>query len=109
MRSLTQEEKVRCDNFEEDIRKTIGELQSLSRKDYKLSVKNRILSYAKLGDKHALCLPVSPDSKLAPIERFVTRASKLSGFSEVALVLHLLSGVHRLLPRYRMNWRSSVA
>jgi hypothetical protein len=100
---LTKVQKQTCDRIEKDIRARIGELQNLERLDYRLSSSSRLLAYARTGEEWVNLIPVIHDSSLDPIERFVKRTSKETGFREVDLLAHILTGLPIKLPRFELK------
>jgi hypothetical protein len=68
------------------------------------STKVRIITYAKPGDKWTHSFPVRLGTGLAALEDFLRRAEKRTGFSQPALVMHVLTPIQPLLPRWSLSY-----
>ncbi len=72
------------------------------------SIKVRIITYAKPGDKWTHSFPVRLGTGLAALEDFLRRAGKRTGFSQPALVVPVLTPIQPLLPRWRLSYTPPV-
>ncbi len=68
------------------------------------SLKARTITYAKPGDKWTHSFAVRLGTGLAALEDFLRRAGKRTGFSQPALVMHVLTPIQPLLPRWRLSY-----
>lgn len=72
------------------------------------SLKARTITYAKPGDKWAHSVAVRLDTRLAALEDFLRRAEKRTGFSQPVLVMHVLTPIPAVLPRWTLSYTPPV-
>ncbi len=71
-------------------------------------LKARIITYVKPGDEWTHSVPVRLGTPLATLEDFLRKAEKRTGFPQPALVIHVLTPIPLVLPRWSLSYTPPV-
>ena len=72
------------------------------------SLKARTITYVKPGDEWTHSVAVRLGTRLAVLEDFLRKAEKRTGFSQPVLVMHVLTPIRAVLPRWTLSYTPPV-
>ena len=84
------------------------QLQKLTTLSVVPKLERKTITYLKPGEKWTQVVPVDRGSPLAILEDFIRKAALRTGFSQPALVLHVLTPIRPVLPRWRWSYKPPI-
>ena len=80
------------------------ELQKHTNGIVRCGLERKTITYAKPDDEWTRSVVVDRGTSLATLEAFIRKASNQTGFSQPALVIHVLTPIRPVLPRWRLSY-----